>query len=140
MALAQHKHGLTKFFVTCWAFVECILLSGLGYAWGSFVFIFKKEGIYSNVCDTHADSSNHASQQNDRGDSVIYRDGANESIPAGNVSAWNKENDLFPTCKEQDSLMSLCFTIGIMISCLYSVVIGHFNYKLGTRIPRLFST
>lgn len=139
MALAERKHGLMKYFVTAWAFVECILLSGLGYAWGSFVFIFKKEGIYSNLCDTHADNSNHDSQD-DGEDSVIYRNVANESIPAGNVSAWNKENDLFPTCKKQDSLMSLCFTIGIMISCLYSVMIGHFSYKLGTRIPRLLST
>ena len=135
MALAETNNILIKVFVTSWAILETVLLSGVGYGWASFVFIFKEEGIYSERCIVADPIRTNSSGVS--GDQPT-------DIPGANVSSVDfKEvtsKETFPTCLEQDRLMSLCFTISVFCQCMFSVFIGQVHFKYGTKISRLIAS
>lgn len=141
MVLAEVDNIFIKIFVTCWAFIECIFLAGVGYGWASFVFIFKEEGIYSDLCTAENVVHRNTSGANESSGTGGSTETSTQSINAATHSIQSVELDAgsFPTCLAQDSLMSLCFTISVLCLCFYSVVVGQIHFKFGTRISRLIS-
>lgn len=153
MSLSKSDKGWVKCLMTIWAFLECLFFAGILYGWSSLVFIFKDEGIYANLCgqsfgienDTLLhNETNEAVHKNDTHIiSVVTTDNAtvgNSSTGLYSINSTGKmtdvpENDRVQ-CKEQDIMLSLCFTISSAIFCISCVVMGHVNYKLGTRITR----
>ena len=152
--------------MTIWAFFECLFFAGTLYGWSSLVFVFKDEGIYSNLCDTSLknmtspnggldfnmtrttnDLINNSPEDNTF-DNITIADSSNvEHVNSSKVlyttNNSDETSDKFKNerlqCVEQDSMLSLCFTISSSIFCISCVVMGQVNYKLGTRITRYIS-
>jgi LAT3 family solute carrier family 43 protein 3 len=160
MSLSKSKKEWVKYMMVIWAFFECLFFAGTLYGWSSLVFVFKDEGIYSNLCDTSLNnmtSSDFGLDSNTTRNAMIYNSGDNvldniTVIDATNAADINNLTVFYKTnisgemsdtvknervqCKEQDSMLSLCFTISSSIFCISCVVMGQVNYKLGTRITR----
>ena len=143
MVLSESKNIYVRIFLAVWAVLECLLLAGIAFGWSSFVFIFKDEGIYSNLCDAKNDT--------DVGIRVNDSDGSEKNGTSGFDTISNLyDADIldaqpdpvtrrYPTCIEQDRRLSLCFTVGVMTYCVFGYVIGQVNYYFGTRLARLIS-
>ncbi|XP_053380662.1 uncharacterized protein LOC123563417 [Mercenaria mercenaria] len=155
MALYSSEKGWVKYLMTIWAFFECLFFAGTLYGWSSLVFVFKDEGIYSNLCDLSPVFRNDTTGDvyNITTDVPIYKvkdasfeDFASNKTTVDNMTTVNVSNKTAEVvdghqngrmqCKEQDSVLSLCFTISSAIFCISCVVMGQVNYKLGTRITR----
>ena len=140
--------GWKKYLVAGWAFTECLLFGGLLYGWGSLVFVLKDEGVYANLChisETESNSSNLSVNYNvtSSNQSIGYvvvtttlssnasnsSDSVTEDVAAGKVRQER--------CVPQDEKMALCFTIASAIFCAGCAVMGHINYKFGTRVTRI---
>lgn len=159
MALYKNEQGWVKYLMTVWAFFECLFFAGILYGWSSLVFIFKDEGIYSDLCDTTTeteDGYNITHGPQNYTDPLIVGTVTAESIKYGNatdsrtnltrllpVNTTDSMGDIQVNgrvvCKEQDSIMSLCFTVSSAIFCISCVVMGQINYKLGTRPTRFIA-
>lgn len=139
--------GWKKFLVAGWAFVECLLFGGLLYGWASVNFVLKKEGIYADLCQnemniTSADVKYLNGSENGSAANVVSvvtlqgggESGYNTSQGGGAVSDETREG-----CKPQDNNMALCFTIASALFCVGCAVLGHINYKFGTRVTRIIS-
>lgn len=152
MVLSDSKNLCVRLFVALWAFLECILLAGVGYGWSSLVFVFKEEGIYSDLCELVPTINGSIKQTTKHSSSMVGT--GNDSISIGPIEVSyadaNTESPVehtyvktesvgYPTCLEQDSRLSLCFTIAIFTYCIYGCIIGQVNYHYGTRIARLIS-
>lgn len=152
MVLSESKNLCVKLFIAVWSFLECILFSGVGYGWSSLVFVFKEEGIYSDLCEPTS-SVNGSIKERDTNFSATVT-ASNERNPGGTYletdtgkptdSPVEHGHDIidlvaYPTCVEQDSRFSLCFTITVLTYCSYCCIIGQVNYHYGTRIARLIS-
>lgn len=144
MALVEANNPFVKFYVTFWAFLECVLLSGVGYGWATFVFIFKEEGIYSNLCayteNVNASAAKNTTTNYDnesfKTEDYFLPGQRNQNII---FDAVDEELE-FATCVEQDSAMSLCFTVAVLVGCVYSFLIGQVHLKFGTMVSRLLSS
>lgn len=153
MALVDTSNGdigWKKYLVAGWAFTECLLFAGLLYGWGSLVFVLKDERIYADLCPetkTNLSSSNLSliyDQESGLNESVVY---VILTTPAVNVSNSNEsmtEDVIVKTkrrerCIPQDEKMALCFTIASALFCAGCAVMGHINYKFGTRVTRIIS-
>ncbi|KAL4240451.1 hypothetical protein ACF0H5_001243 [Mactra antiquata] len=138
--------GWKKWFIAGWAFMECLFFGGLLYGWASVNFVLKMEGIYG--CDSVLISNNSLTySQNSSGNDVISVVSFNgteapslvtmDSVPATSLNDTMEESD--GSCKQQDSNMALCFTIASTLFCVGCAVLGHINYKFGTRVTRIIS-
>ena len=135
-----------KYLIAGWSFMECLLFSGVLYGWSSLVFVLKEEGIYADLCSTGSHESdkqetafnttvvsNFTLSLNNQSEANYFL-----SSQSGSNNSMILENVHIP-CKEQDSMLALCFTIGSSVFCASCVVMGHINYRLGTRITRLIA-
>lgn len=154
--------GWKKYIVAGWAFMECFLFAGHLYGWASINYVLKSEGIYA--CESMQNGSFMEYSTVDNSSGTVHTD-INQDPAIVNVVALNTtENSekLASTtvaisltngtvvthtaspkkreqCKSQDSMMALCFTIGSALFCVGCAVLGHVNYKFGTRVTRLIS-
>ncbi|XP_064604551.1 equilibrative nucleobase transporter 1-like [Liolophura sinensis] len=108
----QTQSPWRKYLMAVWAVLECLLFGGLVYGWGSLVFVFKKEGIYAELCSHRGDNS------------------SNITIPAENMSG-------VISCREQDEKLQLAFTVGTTLMTISSPILGHIQYTSGTRMARI---
>ena len=139
--------GWKKYLVAGWAFTECLLFGGLLYGWGSLVFVLKDEGVYANLCpslETIANSSNLSVNYNvtSSNQSIGYVVLSTPSVNASNANDSVTEDLTVrkvrkDRCIPQDEKMALCFTIASAIFCAGCAVMGHINYKFGTRVTRI---
>lgn len=145
MVLSESKSSFVKVFISAWGVAECLLLAGIAYGWSSFVFIFKREGIFSHLCESkHENASDTVTNKSvfgvdlDGRDIVSTESSLNSTGGAGTrkVILYDEQH---PTCLEQDSMLSLCFTVGILTYCVFGCIIGQINYYFGTRVARLIS-
>ena len=133
--------GWKKWLIAGWAFMECLLFGGLLYGWGSVVFVLKDEGVYADLCPTNVNlnmSSINASDSN-----IVVNVSGNSSNDSPGYSV-NNETDKADSgkdvlCKPQDSNYALCFTIASALFCAGCAVLGHVNYKYGTRVTRILA-
>lgn len=153
MSLSKSDKGWVRCLMTIWAFLECLFFAGILYGWSSLVFIFKDEGIYANLCEQSFAIENDTLLKNITNEAV-HQNGTDiiAVVTADNATVGNSSAGLYSInstgemtdvrkngrvqCKEQDSMLSLCFTISSAIFCKSCVVMGYVNYKLGTRITR----
>ena len=142
--------GWKKYLVAGWAFAECLLFGGLLYGWGSLVFVLKDEGVYANLCSVSETTSNSS---NLTVSSLYNATGTNQSLgyvvvtttlsPNASNSNDSVTDDVLSRkvrqerCVPQDEKMALCFTIASAIFCAGCAVMGHINYKFGTRVTRI---
>ena len=142
MALAESNNILVKLFVTSWAVLETILLSGVAYGWASFVFILKDEGIYSHLCTPELSdvrmeiTTTTITELRGVPTSELVVEGI---VNGTNPSMFESEAMVYPRCTQQDSVMSLCFTITVFVQCTFNLVMGQVDLKLGTMVSRLIS-
>ena len=135
--------GWRKWLISGWAFLECLLFSGIIYGWGSFVFVLKDEGIYVYLCQMDqivSDTSNTSSVKH----SDLCRNGTTRRSLLLNGSATNNVSQDFTAgetrmCGLQEEKLALCFTIASALFLVSGALLGHINYKYGTRISRLYS-
>lgn len=135
--LNNRKHGWKKWFITGWAFFECLLFSGMLYGWGSLNYVLKLEGIYGHLCENEITSgliNNTTASSNftisPTASVRVTHSPSNEADPAyGSMKQ----------CKAQDSKMALCYTIAAFMFGIGNAVFGFINYKFGTRVARLIA-
>lgn len=146
--------GWKKWVVAGWAFMECILFGGLLYGWGSMNFVLKSEGIYADLCaDVSANDSALKYSSSNNGfsgvdvmllNATVMPDNVSSTIQPGSGSNETVVTEASPgqkhaKCKAQDGNMALCFTISSVLFCVGCAILGHINYKFGTRVTRLIS-
>ncbi|XP_041364207.1 uncharacterized protein LOC121379625 [Gigantopelta aegis] len=110
-----------------WGVIENLLFSGLIYGWGSLVFVLKDEGIYADLCEC-TDNCTYSKTMSTTTTTPVTATNLTPTI-GGDVKGKG--------CKEQDSMLSLVFTVASFFSCVGSAVMGHINYKFGTRVTRI---
>ena len=154
-----------KYFVAGWAFTECLLFAGLLYGWPSLNFVLKAEGIYSDLCE---DTLNNSVSNNGSEVIIVGLSSATTSQLSTTTStatplSTSQLSTTTPTatplstsqlsttttlsvqstkdeaCKQQDSRMALCFTIGIIMFGIGYAIFGGINFKFKTRITRYIS-
>ncbi|KAL5019382.1 hypothetical protein ScPMuIL_005104 [Solemya velum] len=139
----MNRQGWRKYLIASWAIMETVLFGGLLYGWFTLVFVLKQEGIYANLCDG---ATQNASQ-------IVYNETETEmgfhDVLIGNISRHNttyndrglnvKTQDIVSKCDAQDDKFALAFTIGSVMFCISSCVLGHINYKYGTRVTRIIA-
>ena len=131
-----------------WAFMECLLFGGLLYGWGSLVFILKDEGMYAYYCHRadNATSVDYTFSPNNETSDVRRHTTSTPVSPTSfvvavmNVSRADGYNvKKSEGCKEQDSILALVFTVASSLFCVGCAIMGHVNYKFGTRVTRICS-
>ncbi|KAK7456520.1 hypothetical protein BaRGS_00039376 [Batillaria attramentaria] len=133
-----------RFFYVAWAFMECLLFGGLLYGWGSLVFILKRDGVYSGLCEVFENQNRTVVESSISTVRPHALNGSN-SIVSYNISTSNStsithHHELATKksgCTEQDNRLVLVFTIGSMLFCAGTAVMGQINFKFGTRVTRL---
>ncbi|KAL4240448.1 hypothetical protein ACF0H5_001240 [Mactra antiquata] len=153
-ALSDSKNPVAKIVMTGWAFLECLLFSGTLYGWSSLVYVLKDEGIYDNLCndslsvkslsfDSNGSHLNH--HDNNILNIVSMKTLMNTTSFVNNSYKHSVLNETSPVsmdaigkfeCEAQDKMLSLCFTISSSLYCISCAVMGHINFKLGTRRTR----
>lgn len=126
-----------RFFYVIWAFLECLLFGGLLYGWGSLVFVLKEDGVYSDLCKPGSDNITSINIESIASD---YSTPASYNITYDNntsASDGQKETSGNASCPDRDRRLTLVFTIGSMMFCAGTAVMGQINFKFGTRITRL---
>ncbi|XP_041363996.1 solute carrier family 43 member 3-like isoform X1 [Gigantopelta aegis] len=112
-----------------WGFIEILLFGGLIFGWGSLVYVLKDEGIYAYLCDC----TDNCTYGNTKTTSTT----TTTPVTATNLTPTIGGDVKGKGCKEQDSMLSLVFTVASFFSCVGSAVMGHINYKFGTRVTRI---
>ena len=139
--------GWRKWLIGGWAFLECLLFSGIIYGWGSLVFVLKDEGIYAYLCQMDLPVSN-TSNTSSLKHAELDRNGTTRRSLSLNGFATNndsitKQKDFTAGetrfCGLQEGKLALCFTIASALFLVSGALLGHINYKYGTRISRIYS-
>ena len=136
--------GWKKWIVAGWAFMECLLFAGLLYGWASINFVLKAEGIYADLCEDTSNNSLLTYSVNNSEPETVNVVLLNVTTPSSNIVSTAASNMSAQAlkkvaCKPQDNKMALCFTIGTAMFCIGCAVLGHVNFKFGTRVTRLIS-
>ncbi|XP_041379286.1 solute carrier family 43 member 3-like [Gigantopelta aegis] len=119
---------LRMLYVVC-GVIEIMLFSGLIFGWGSLVYVLKDEGIYADLCDC----TDNCTYGNTKTTSTT----TTTPVTATNLTPTIGGDVKGKVCKEQDSMLSLVFTVASLFFCVGSAVMGHINYKFGTRVTRI---
>lgn len=127
--------GWKKWIITIWAFMECLLFSGMLYGWGSLNFVLKSEGIYADLCENGKVNGSSLIDSNDMPSSTVTS-GISSHIP---ITDDDLLDESIKSCNPQDSHMALCFTIASSLFGIGSAVLGYVNYRFGTRVTRLIA-
>lgn len=100
---------------------ETILFAGLPYGWGTLLYVFKEEGVYSDLCPQQShNTSSHGNLTG--GDQEL-------SIEASDNSTLS--------CSEQDQQFNLWFSIALGIGTAANVIIGRMTQKIGAVKTRI---
>lgn len=138
----MNHEGWKKYLIATWAIAETLLFGGLLYGWFTLVFVLKEEGIYADLCPPKTKLNISQLLYNETETEIGF-----EAVVIGNFSQDNstylnhdlKPKDPVSKCDAQDDKFALAFTIGSVMFCVSSAVLGHINYKFGTRITRIIS-
>ena len=138
--------GWRKWLISGWAFLECLLFSGMFFGWGSLVFVLKDEGIYAYLCQMDLPVSNTSNtssvKHSDLGRNGTTRRSLSLNGSATNNNSITKQKDFTAgetrLCGLQEEKLALCFTIASVLVLVSSALLGHINYKYGTWISRLY--
>ncbi|KAJ8312550.1 hypothetical protein KUTeg_009923 [Tegillarca granosa] len=137
-----------QIFAAIWAVLEILVFGGLLFGWGSLVYVLKKEGVYSNLCDFEKSKINDSSIENvtvwnfivnttyhnhtgldDRGRyNTSFHDGAADV---------DDNTDITSSCVQQDKLFNLGFAVTTALFTYGNLAASQINYKFGTRLTRL---
>lgn len=110
-----------------WAFFECILFGGLVYGWGSLVFVLKEDSVYGYFCPEDTNSTMN----------TVPPELQTTTIDSNKTDESNYMSKHEKTCREQESMLSLVFTIGSLFFGIGCAVLGQISFKFGTRVTRL---
>ena len=136
-------------FLVTWGAVEILLFAGIIFGWASLVYVYRLEGYFNNKCDPNAipavqpvldietvvqtlNSSSTTTQSYVFASSPVYNISQNIT---GNVSAVRIPE--YITCKEQDKVFNLIYTLAVVINGVSSFINGALWDKFGTRFMRV---
>ena len=104
-AVITMKYGLHAL-VTLSA-IEIFLFGGIIYGWGSYVFILKSEGFFSDLCTFD------------------------------NITKINASITTTTSCSEQDERLNMIFAIALSLGAGLCFYIGYLNSRFGPLVTRL---
>ncbi|XP_023230138.1 solute carrier family 43 member 3-like isoform X2 [Centruroides sculpturatus] len=111
MATSSEFSRAHKVCVIIIVFLEYLLFSGIIYGWADLVYVLKLQGVFSNNCNNNVTIS-------------------------GNETIANKTK----SCKSQDDLFDLAFTISSFNKALAAFLSGFLLDWVGLRITRIISS
>ncbi|XP_067650493.1 equilibrative nucleobase transporter 1-like [Haliotis asinina] len=146
-----------RFVAALWCVVESLLFGGLFFGWASLVYVFKQEGIYSFLCShSGANGSTNSNVSYSHGHESISDRGLENTILEGNKSQGypsysihdgehgtnvDAAGKLTPvSCKEQDAILNLWFTIAVSVLSIATSVIGWVLYRFGPLVLRVIGS
>ena len=146
MALSETsygKGGWKRWLIAVWAFIECFLFAGILLGWGSLVFVLKDEGIFAELCSSAEISALGNKSTPTQKDNSFNPDNITNATEATNdLNSHGFDNTTHITlrkqCRAQDDRFALCFTIASATFCIGAAILGHINFKFGTRATRVF--
>lgn len=134
--IIMNYEGWRRYLVAAWAWVETLFFGGLIYGWAPVVYMFKRRGIYADLCpssfnDTSVVDANEYTNTTSPSLSVVLLNGT--VAPEMDIGTSGFK------CGPQDDKFALAFTIGSAMFCVSSAAFGQINYKFGTRVTRIIS-
>ena len=131
-------------FLVAWGAVEIVLFAGIIFGWASLVYVYKLEGFFNYKCDPDSTPKLHPLLEADLDDENLtsaeliadYLPSYNTSQnTTGNTSAIRTPE--YITCKEQDKVFNLIYTLAVVINGVSSFLNGALWDKFGTRFMRV---
>lgn len=131
-------------------FIESVLFSGTFFGWPSLVYVLKKDGIFSHLCSNTTTFSEGLNNNNTvlvsytpikhNTSSLIHIDtnvsagtaGYLTTVSPGHVHPGRRREG----CAEQDSMLSLSFTISLTCFGFLSFPVGWLLDRVGLRVIR----
>lgn len=147
-----------RFVAALWCVVESLLFGGLFFGWASLVYVFKQEGIYHFLCNHPAANGSIGSNVSNSLEHMSIRNsevephtlyGGNKSLayPSYNIQDTEdgvdvSDGDRRPpaSCKEQDAVLNLWFTIAVSVLSITTSVIGWILYRFGPLVLRFIGS
>ncbi|XP_046331337.2 equilibrative nucleobase transporter 1-like [Haliotis rufescens] len=147
-----------RFVAALWCIVESLLFGGLFFGWASLVYVFKQEGIYHFLCNHPAangsigsnvsNSLEHMSIRNSEVEPhTLYSGNKSLAYPSYNIQDTEdgvdvSDGDRRPpaSCKEQDAVLNLWFTIAVSVLSIATSVIGWILYRFGPLVLRFIGS
>ncbi|XP_046573918.1 solute carrier family 43 member 3-like isoform X2 [Haliotis rubra] len=143
-----------RFVAALWCVVESLLFGGLFFGWASLVYVFKQEGIYSFLCNhPAANGSTGSNVSNSLGHESIRDRELEHTLLEGNTSQSYPSYSIHDTehgvnangagklppasCKEQDAILNLWFTVAVSVLSIATSVIGWILYRFGPLVLRV---
>lgn len=162
MSVIELNTRSRKVFAIAWALLEILLFASLFFGWGTLVFMLKKDGVYSYLCDDQVEEGVSGPDEgggvlgpgtttsSDIDDVAVVgfsASGGYDVINNRTQTLVNNNTTSEPYripgrrigCPEQDKKFNLGFTIVSGLWPYLYGVLGQLGHKFGTRFLRLSS-
>ncbi|CAH1772270.1 unnamed protein product [Owenia fusiformis] len=123
-----------------WTGIEIGLFCGIPFGWSSWIYVFKDDGIFADICltkymKTRGNATYDEGPLTDTRTDVTSFDN-NVSI---GVNASDVENNAVIDCRERNDMFSLVFTTTTVLTGILSIINGYIYDRFGTMVCRILS-
>ncbi|CAH1772271.1 unnamed protein product [Owenia fusiformis] len=125
-----------------WTGIEIGLFCGISYGWSSWIYVFKDNGIFADIClDHNVELIDNATYNGATPSTDTFTNATTtyyDDVPTG-VNASNFEKNAAIECRGRNDMLSLVFTTTSVLTGILSIINGYIYDRFGTLVCRLLS-